>query len=43
MATDETAGTAGTGRRRSAPRGAAARVVLPGVGAWVRSTPGTHL
>lgn len=40
---DETAGTAGTGRRRSAPRGAAARVVVPDVRAWVRSTPGTHI
>ncbi|MFF7675595.1 rhomboid-like protein [Actinacidiphila glaucinigra] len=43
MAVDETAGTAGTGRRRSAPRGAAARVVGPDVRAWVRSTPGTHI
>lgn len=40
---DETAGTAGTGRRRSAPRGAAARVVVPDVRAWVRSTPGTRI
>ncbi|MEU0179718.1 rhomboid-like protein [Streptomyces sp. NPDC006207] len=43
MATDETAGTAGTGRRRTALSGAAARVVVPEVRAWVCSAPGTHI